>query len=150
MLITADVNLHHLAEVEFARLLFPHFLYHVHLTFRNGELCFTSLRMSYLPELFDYLEFFFIGHLSFLPHLFIQSYLYQYGFMNVYFIFWFIILGLPGGASGKESACQCRRLETWVWCLSQVGPLEEDMVTHCNILAWRILWTEKPGGLYSS
>ena len=28
-------------------------------------------------------------------------------------------------------------------------PLEEDMATHFNILAWRITWTEEPGGLQS-
>ena len=26
-------------------------------------------------------------------------------------------------------------------------PLEEDMATHSSILAWRIAWTEEPGGL---
>ena len=26
-------------------------------------------------------------------------------------------------------------------------PLEEEMATHSSILAWRILWTEEPGGL---
>ena len=29
-------------------------------------------------------------------------------------------------------------------------PLEEGMATHSSILAWRILWTEKPGGLWST
>ena len=29
----------------------------------------------------------------------------------------------------------------------QEDPLEEGMITHCSILAWRILWTEEPGGL---
>ena len=29
------------------------------------------------------------------------------------------------------------------------GPLEEGMTTHSNILAWRIPWTEEPGGLQS-
>ena len=28
-------------------------------------------------------------------------------------------------------------------------PLEEGMATHCRILAWRIPWTEEPGGLHS-
>ena len=28
-------------------------------------------------------------------------------------------------------------------------PLEEDMATHSSILAWRIPWTEEPGGLWS-
>ena len=27
--------------------------------------------------------------------------------------------------------------------------VEEDMATHCRILAWRIPWTEEPGGLWS-
>ena len=31
--------------------------------------------------------------------------------------------------------------------LGQEGPLEEGMAVHSNILAWRIPWTEKPGGL---
>ena len=29
-------------------------------------------------------------------------------------------------------------------------PLEEGMATHSSILAWRILWTEEPGGLQST
>ena len=33
--------------------------------------------------------------------------------------------------------------------LGQKDPLEKEMVTHFSILAWRILWTEKPGGLQS-
>ena len=28
-------------------------------------------------------------------------------------------------------------------------PLEKEMATHSSILAWRIPWTEEPGGLYS-
>ena len=34
-----------------------------------------------------------------------------------------------------------------VWPLGEEEPLEEGMVTHSNILAWRIPWTEEPGGL---
>ena len=33
--------------------------------------------------------------------------------------------------------------------LGQEGPLEEDMATHYSTLAWRIPWTEEPGGLQS-
>ena len=33
--------------------------------------------------------------------------------------------------------------------LGQGDPLEEEMATHSNILAWRIPWTEEPGGLQS-
>ena len=37
--------------------------------------------------------------------------------------------------------------ETWVRSLGQEDPLEEDMATRSGILAWRIPWTEEPGGL---
>ena len=33
--------------------------------------------------------------------------------------------------------------------LGQEDPLEGEMATHFSILAWRILWTEEPGGLHS-
>ena len=39
--------------------------------------------------------------------------------------------------------------ETQVRSLGQEDPLEEVMATHSSILAWRIPWTEKPGGLQS-
>ena len=37
--------------------------------------------------------------------------------------------------------------DTWVQSLGQEDPLEEGMATHSSILAWRIPWTEEPGGL---
>ena len=37
--------------------------------------------------------------------------------------------------------------ETWVQSLGQEGPLEKETATHSNILAWKLLWTEEPGGL---
>ena len=37
--------------------------------------------------------------------------------------------------------------KTWVQSLGQEDPLEEEMATHSSILAWRIPWTEEPGGL---
>ena len=37
--------------------------------------------------------------------------------------------------------------KTWVQSLDREDPLKEGMATHCNILAWRIPWTEEPGGL---
>ena len=39
--------------------------------------------------------------------------------------------------------------ETWAWSLGWEDPLEKEMATHSNILAWRILRPEKPGGLRS-
>ena len=56
----------------------------------------------------------------------------------------------PGGANSKELACQCRRrkrcrFDPWVG-----RSLEEEMATHSSILAWKIPWTEEPGGLPST
>ena len=39
--------------------------------------------------------------------------------------------------------------ETWVQSLGWGDPLEKGMATHSGILAWRIPWTEEPGGLQS-
>ena len=39
--------------------------------------------------------------------------------------------------------------ETQVRPLGQEDPLEEGVATHSSILAWRIAWTEDPGGLQS-
>ena len=40
-------------------------------------------------------------------------------------------------------------LETQVQSLGQEDPLEKGMAIHSSILAWRIQWTEEPGGLQS-
>ena len=39
--------------------------------------------------------------------------------------------------------------ETQVQILGQEDPLQKGMATHSSILAWRIPWTEEPGGLQS-
>ena len=39
--------------------------------------------------------------------------------------------------------------ETCVPSLGQEDPWEKEMATHSDILAWRIPWTEEPGGLRS-
>ena len=39
--------------------------------------------------------------------------------------------------------------ETWVQSLGWDDPLEKEMATHSSTLAWRIPWTEEPGGLQS-
>ena len=39
--------------------------------------------------------------------------------------------------------------ETWVRFLGWEDPLEKEMATYSSILAWRIPWTEEPGGLQS-
>ena len=55
--------------------------------------------------------------------------------------------GFPGGASAEESACQSRRLQ--FLSLGQENTLEKEMATRSSILAWKIPWTEEPGGLQS-
>ena len=40
--------------------------------------------------------------------------------------------------------------ETWVQSLGLEDPLEKGMATHSSIPAWRIPWTEEPGGLQSA
>ena len=52
--------------------------------------------------------------------------------------------GFPRGSGGKESACS---VGDPVRSLGQVDPQEKGMTTHCNILAWRIPWTEELGRL---
>ena len=54
--------------------------------------------------------------------------------------------GFPGGSDGKESACNAGDLGSIPG--SGRSP-EEGMATLSSILAWRIPWTEKPGGLQS-
>ena len=39
--------------------------------------------------------------------------------------------------------------ETWVQSLNREDPLEKEVATRSSILAWRIPWAEKPGGVQS-
>ena len=39
--------------------------------------------------------------------------------------------------------------ETWVLSLGWEDPLEKEMAIHSSVLAWKIPWTEEPGGLQS-
>ena len=55
-------------------------------------------------------------------------------------------IGFPDGSDGKESACDVGDPGL---IPGQEDPLEKEMATHSNILAWRIPWTEEPGGLQS-
>ena len=51
-------------------------------------------------------------------------------------------MGFPDSSEGTESACN-------VGDPGREDPLEKGMATHSSILAWRIPWTEEPGGLQS-
>ena len=53
-------------------------------------------------------------------------------------------MSFPGGASAKAGG-----VRDVVPSLGREDPLEEGIATHSRILAWRIPWTEEPGGLQS-
>ena len=47
---------------------------------------------------------------------------------------WVAIAFSPGGASGRQPACQCRKRETWVQSVAWENPIQEGMRTHSCIL----------------
>ena len=53
-------------------------------------------------------------------------------------------MGFPGGSDGKNSAYNVGDLGSIPGLGNSPG---EGNATHSSILAWRILWTEEPGGL---
>ena len=55
-------------------------------------------------------------------------------------------MGFLSGSESKESACNAG---DQVLCLGRKDSLEKGMATHSSILAWRVPWTEEPGGLQS-
>ena len=56
---------------------------------------------------------------------------------------------VPGGSVVKNLLAMQKMQETQVQSLDREDPLEEGTATHFRILAWRIPWTEEPGGLQS-
>ena len=59
------------------------------------------------------------------------------------------LTGFPGGSKVKNLSVVQETQETWVQSLGQEDPLEEEMAPHSSSLAWKIPWTEEPGGLQS-
>ena len=57
------------------------------------------------------------------------------------------LMGFPGGSMVKNLPVM---QETQVRPLGQAVPPEKEMATHFNILAWKMLWTQEPGGLQST
>ena len=54
--------------------------------------------------------------------------------------------GFPGGLVVKNLPANAQDTDS---ILGQEDPLEKKMTTHSSILAWKISWTEEPGGLQS-
>ena len=65
------------------------------------------------------------------------------------FVFHFIDekLSLPGASVVKNPPAMQEAQETQALSLGWEDALEEGMATHSSTLAWRIPWTEEPGGL---
>ena len=57
-----------------------------------------------------------------------------------------VLMDFPGDSVSKESAYNAGDPGSRT---GQEDPLEKGMATHSSILAWRIPWTEEPGGLQS-
>ena len=58
-------------------------------------------------------------------------------------------MGLPGGSVLKNPPAVQDTKETQAQSLGREDPLEDGMVTHSSVLAWRIPQTEEPGALQS-
>ena len=65
----------------------------------------------------------------------------------MYFLWLKCVTGFSGGSDGKEYAPMW---EIQVQSLGQEDLLEKGRATHYSILAWKIPWTEEPGGLQST
>ena len=74
-------------------------------------------------------------------HVNVTFWLARFGFILVTLVMYY-----PGGSDSKESACSAGDS---VQSLGQEYPLEKVLATHSSILAWKIPWTEEPGGLPS-
>ena len=73
-------------------------------------------------------------------------YVYIYTYMYICVCI-YIYMGFPGSSVVKNLSAM---KETRVWSLGQEDPLEEGILIHSSILAWRIPRTEEPGGLQST
>ena len=60
-----------------------------------------------------------------------------------------MLMGFPGGSVVKTLPANAGDADLQFQSLGQEEPLEEEMATHSSFFAWRIPWTEGPGGLQS-
>ena len=71
---------------------------------------------------------------------------YAHTMLRAYMLHFFLTLGFPGGSAVKNLLVV---QETWIQSPGQEDSLEKETTTHSSILAWKIPWTEEPGGLQS-
>ena len=60
-----------------------------------------------------------------------------------------LFMSFSGGSVVKNLPAAQELQGTWIWSLGQEDFLEKGMAPHSSILAWKIPWTEEPGGLQS-
>jgi len=60
-----------------------------------------------------------------------------------------VVLGFPSGSVVKNLPANAGDARDTGSILGCEDPLEKEMATHSSILAWKIPWTEEPGGLQS-
>ena len=84
--------------------------------------------------------------LVFLSHTYILSGKLLLRGLKVCFVFnWNRVdMGFPSGSDGEKNLPAMHKTQAWSLCWED--PLEKEMATHSSILAWRIPWTEEPGG----
>ena len=66
--------------------------------------------------------------------------------MHRYFVYVHMYLGFLSSSVVKYLSAMQDPEDMWVRSLAEKDPLEKGMATHSSILAWRIPWTEEPGG----
>ena len=86
------------------------------------------------------------------PHIHAYYYIVYYNYLQLHSYMWLIMhkyiiqwSSLVAQTVKNLPAMQ----EAQVWSLGRENPLEKGMATHYTILAWKIPWTEEPGGLQS-
>ena len=107
-----------------------------------------ALPLSYFPFWAFLMSLKFLINMSLYSNLpfYARRKIYQH-FLSVGHLDYFCtFMGFLGGSESKESACNAG---DWVLCLGRKDSLEKGMATHSSILAWRVPWTEEPGGLQS-
>ena len=62
-------------------------------------------------------------------------------------LYFYVCTNFPSGSAVKNLPARQVMQETQVWSLGGEDLLEKGMATHSSVLAWRIPWTEEPGGL---
>ena len=96
------------------------------------------------PQIVFYYTYYFITLIVSLCNIsWTYSHIFSYRFIHYLCIFW------QASLVAQRLKCLPTMQETWVRSLGWEDSLEKEMATHSSILAWRIPWTEEPGGLQS-